>query len=116
MLLGDLIRTFEVLPQDHLVTHYRGGPPVGLLISWRGDYSQLSLPPGEMAVTVEEVLDDARHALREPLVGYKGGLYTMTENSTVYADAYGMSHGTILAGIIIPAPSVVELVLRRPVS
>lgn len=74
------------------------------LDSYRGDYSELALGFGARmetaAVTVEDLLELCRATLGKTLQGYKGGDYTMGENTRVWVANWGDCHDTALVGVI----------------
>ena len=107
--LGDFIGALSALPPDMPVRFQRGAK-VGSFHSWRGDYAQLTLDTadeGPHPRTVADLLEAARAAAGAVFEGYKGGMFTMTRHSELYADSLGeytqrrieaivQDHGTVL--------------------
>lgn len=109
MTLGELIRALEEHPEDMEVRFaavegkygsIEEGPP-GRFCSYRGDYAQLALERGEGFVydepaehmeergwrrndTVAKLLEAAKAAVGATFEGYKGGEFTMDEDSPIY--------------------------------
>ncbi len=107
MRLGFLIRELAALDQNAMV-HFRacgqisgvpdGGNP-GEFRSYRGYYDRLALGSGPRAKTVGELLGAARDAVGAPFDGYKGGEFTMDENTALYAANWGESYGDQIVGV-----------------
>jgi len=58
--------------------------------SYRGNYYDLALEIGEGTQTVDNLLDFLEDTcLRKELLGYKGGLFYMTEDTPVWIAGYG---------------------------
>lgn len=60
----------------------------GEAMSWRGSYYELAFEPNPVT-TVREMLSQAKSAVGETFVGYKGGEFTMDLNCEVYIAEYG---------------------------
>lgn len=92
MNLQELYNILENTPADY-VPYLDNGNYVSSLISWRGDYHQLSLDNGVEAryqTTVQNLTLDAEEALDgKVFVGYKGGNFIMGPYTAVYANPYG---------------------------
>jgi hypothetical protein len=107
MILKDLIRTLELAPADADIRLDNGCPP-GEFMSWRGNYAELSLDPhGTEDRTVGELLAAARACIGSTFTGYKGGEYTMSEHTEVWADEYGTCPGRKPVGIRFDVDGVV---------
>ena len=103
MNLGTLIDTLEAMPGNARIV-YDGGTPVGKLMSWRGVYAELTLTPGgskDESKTVADVLADAREADCGTFQGYKGGDYTMSRSTPVWADGYGDCNYNAISGVTV---------------
>ena len=74
------------------------------LESYRGDYSHLALGFGgrseTASQTAEELLEECRQMVGRDLQGYKGGTYTMGEDTPVWVANWGDCHDTALVGVI----------------
>lgn len=89
MRLKDLIQELEQADPNHYA-------PLGITSphSYRGYYNELAFEPIE-GVTVAAMLADARSAVGATYTGWKGGEYTMSENTPVHIAVEG-STGTEL--------------------
>lgn len=99
--LGRLIDALKSLPPDtHVCFDFCGTTP-GKLISWRGVYSQLALPPGDGSggKPVAELIADCEKAVGGTFEGYKGGDYVMDRETPVYVDRYGECSATCIIGV-----------------
>lgn len=106
--LGDLIENLETM-----CSHGHGDLPLlrkydqdigklhwGEPCSWRGSYSELTLPSGDNEYTVREFLDMLRSdVLNKMFYGYKGGEFTMYESVDVWSDSYGSFSETGVADV-----------------
>ena len=83
MTLGEYINILEATNKTKLL-------PIGLdnPHSWRGDYFKLAFEPVEN-ITVGEMLEAAKSALGATYEGYKGGEYTMHEDTSIHVDFKG---------------------------
>ena len=72
------------------------GPPD----SYRGNYFDIAFEP-ESNVTVASMLAHAKSALGATFTGYKGGEYTMGENTDCYIAQYGESGGDRIGPVLI---------------
>lgn len=112
MNLSTYTDTLASLPPD-LPVFFDNGHPAAKLISWRGDYAQLSLDIADRynadadASTVAALLADAYDANYGDFQGYKGGTYTMRPSTTVWADPYGECDGWGIAGLSVEGNQVV---------
>lgn len=91
-----------------------GRPPQ--LISWRGSYDQLSICPNfgvdskavsaiEFSVMLEEAMDG-----NTIFIGYKGGEFTMSHDTAIYADDEGSCNGNLVRGLTTTGKIIVETV------
>jgi hypothetical protein len=98
--LGQLIALLEKQQQDLVVYYGLGYMCPGIPDSYRGYYNQLAFGiQDETQPTVAEVLAWARNAVGKTYEGYKGGTYTMTTDTKLWAAKYGESGGTMLVGV-----------------
>jgi hypothetical protein len=116
--LGEWIETLQALPPAMPIEYPRGfGAPlyIGELISWRGIYQDLTLPPVDESFikTVGDALANAQAAVGATFTGYKGGDYTMHESTYLWADPYGRSVGSRVLGIAVVSGSV-HVIRRGP--
>lgn len=109
--LGDLIQQLEGLP---LTFDYNGKPhPKRVyfdfactyprrLDSWRGAYSELAITfavGGGPAPSAPDFLAMLKGAIGATFPGYKGGEYTMGEDTPVWIANYGYSGNTGVVGV-----------------
>lgn len=83
MKLGELIKHLESLPQKTVLKKGIHEPH-----SYRGDYSCLAFEPCENQ-KVKDCLRIVRGCLSCDFIGYKGGLYVMTKDTTCHLSEYG---------------------------
>lgn len=83
MKLGKLIELLEKFPESRKVQNGFGNPH-----SWRGSYDELAFEP-VADTTVGVMLQEARSALGTTYCGWKGGDFTMGENTRVNIDFEG---------------------------
>lgn len=98
--LGEFIKVLERMPGEADVQYDCGYTPDGTC-SWRGNYSELAFGHSHYSRTIHTVADvlrDAREAIGREFNGWKGGEYTMTEKTPVWADASGESCGQQIVG------------------
>ena len=100
--LGDLIDALEKSKATNVEFSFGATSPTGF-ISWRGDYSQLSLnwrhdaPP----LTRELLLTMAKSAAQgQPFEGYKGGTYRMNRSTPLWADRWGRCDHSAVVGFV----------------
>lgn len=106
MRLGDLIDTLEGFAPDTPVFYGPSERP-SEFTSWRGRYDELTLVPGNKPMTVGKLLDLARKADGGTFTGYKGGEYTMSRDTPVWADDYGDCNYNAITGIVSASGSLV---------
>lgn len=92
--LGALIARLDEEEDDSLPV--RG---LGMLRSYRGYYEDLAFEPSTRAVTVHDVLTEARDAMGRYFEGYKGGEYLMGEHTPLWVSAYGDASGHKLVAL-----------------
>lgn len=83
MTLGKYIEILEKADPETKVAVGLGNPH-----SWRGSYEQLAFEP-VANTTVGQMLEEAKGALLNTYHGYKGGDFTMDEDTTINVDYYG---------------------------
>lgn len=93
--LGRLINELAEADQDYVAKFGFRTPH-----SWRGDYMQLAFEPAEN-VTVASMLANARSALGATFIGYKGGYFTMNEDTDCYIDGYGSYDGDKIGPVLL---------------
>jgi len=83
MTLGKYINILETIPKEKIIPIGLGNPH-----SWRGSYDELSfeLVPN---ITVGEMLKQAKGAKNTTMIGWKGGEFLMTENTSINIDEEG---------------------------
>lgn len=100
MRLGDLIDAIEACPPTwHVYFDFCQCVPT-TLASYRGFYDHLAIAfetDGQMAV--EALLAELRQAVGNVFWGYKGGEYTMTENTPVWVANRGRYTQTAIVAV-----------------
>ena len=81
--LKELINKLESLPRGAIIRHGFGAPH-----SDRGSYFNVAFTP-EKDVTVESMLEHAKSAVGATFTGYKGGEFTMDEDTYCFIGEYG---------------------------
>lgn len=93
--LRDLIEELQLMPQDGVVPFGFGAPA-----SYRGYYEQLAFEPLENA-KIADMLAYAESAVGATFEGYKGGDFTMDDESDCWIASYGASGGTKIGWTLI---------------
>ena len=75
-------------------------PGFGFADSYRGYYEQVAFEPVPSA-TVGSMLREAQRAVGRTYEGYKGGKFTMDEDTTCVVASYGVSNGTYDADALV---------------
>ena len=83
--LKELIDWLESKPADAVVPHGFGYP-----MSFRGSYYELAFDPADNA-KISDMLYYAKSAMGNTFEGYKGGEYTMGEDTPCWISPYGES-------------------------
>lgn len=71
--------------------------------SYRGDYSKLMIEYSSRdwgrpdPMSVDDLLGELKGAIGKAFKGYKGGDFTMREDTAVYLDTYGGANGVVVA-------------------
>lgn len=94
MKLKQLIDFLERQPQDKIISIGFCNPH-----SYRGYYDELAFEV-KKDITVAQMLSCAKEALNKPFEGYKGGNYTMTEDTNCHLACYGEG-GAELTGSVL---------------
>ena len=101
--LGEIIKILEEMPQDATVCFAFGNLNPTTLDSWRGSYNELALGYGDRIRAGEwKVVDFIKHckdAIGSTYTGWKGGDFTMGENTPVWVDNCGESSETGISNI-----------------
>lgn len=113
MTLGELTARLEAMPQDAEVIFSHHGRSPRSFCSYRGYYNMLSIDSGENSVTASEVLAWAREADGKTFEGYKGGDYTMSRNTPVWASDWGDVTNQAITGVELREGSVFILSEKR---
>lgn len=109
MRLDTYIETLTALDL-HLEVEFDNGETPGRLMSWRGRYQELTLDTDETPscpMTVGVLLRDAMQANGGTFQGYKGGDYTMSLRTPVWADPWGECRSMAIGGIEVRDGKVV---------
>lgn len=101
MTLGELIKALERKGAEESVrigfVHFK---PDLTIRSYRGDYSQLAIGYKDGGdCKVGELVAVLKEAVGKEFTGYKGGEYTMDEDTPVYIANSGESGGTYIADV-----------------
>lgn len=101
--LGSLIEALEAAPADAVVC-FSDQPEASPCEphSYRGYYADLAFEHGPIR-KVAEVLAEARGALGESFEGYKGGDFTMGEDTPLWRSSYGHNSGVALIAASLDA-------------
>jgi len=105
MTLGGLIADLEKLPQDARVTG------LGDMASYRGYYSDLAIDPSGDR-TVADLLAEAKSCMGKVFEGYKGGDFTMGENTPLFVAEWG-DCGDRLMGLNTGASPIVPVTAKE---
>ena len=91
-------RIMTYSPKDNCLVD-KGGPDVDAgPHSYRGYYEDMAIQSTTKLPTAEEVLTMAEDALGETYHGYKGGRYTMGEDTPLWVSEYGKADGFAVVG------------------
>jgi hypothetical protein len=96
MTLGGMIAELEKLPADAHISFSDGASP-GEAMSYRGYYSDLSFEPEMGVETVGNFLARCKQSLGFTYEGYKGGDFTMAEDTPLWMASYGCCGEAIMA-------------------
>lgn len=104
--LGDFIEKLKAVKNKNKLIKTDLGDGIGNCMSYRGHYADLSFEPSEKICTVEEILPKAEKALGNTYEGYKGGDFTMGEDTPLWSAYYGDT-GRAIIGFVETDDSVV---------
>lgn len=90
--LGSLV-DFLKSADPTLSVIYDGGDSPSEPQSYRGYYCDLSFPPSSTPITVKELLAEAEASIGTTFEGYKGGDFTMSKSTPLWASHYGEASG-----------------------
>ena len=93
--LGELITTLRLCPGDCIVSFDHGNHPFNP-DSYRGYYSDLALESSINKITATELLEILEEANGKIYKGYKGGDYTMTDDTPLWNSKYGCTGAAIV--------------------
>ena len=96
--LGGAIKALEKIPAGKPVFYDDGKSP-NKAMSYRGYYHDLAMNDADGAVTAGDLLKELKGALWSEMTGYKGGEYTMGENTPIWRSEYGDASGVAWIGI-----------------
>lgn len=99
--LGSMIEILRDQPKDSVVRLLGKGLCPCNPHSYRGYYSDLAFETTSDPVTCEEFLKECNHALGKTFEGYKGGDFTMDEDTPLWISEYGVSSQTAIVGRFI---------------
>ena len=93
--LGQAIDKLKAANAESVVLFDFGGSP-NEAMSYRGYYSDLAFDKKADPITVVEFLEMCREALGKTFTGYKGGDFTMSEDTPLWASEYGTTGYAII--------------------
>lgn len=100
--VGELIKHLSAFNGNFQLTFDFGYLQPTDFDSWRGSYDKLAIgytTLGTPDLTVKEFLLKLKGVIGKTFTGYKGGSYTMDENTQVYVDNYGEYSNTTIIGV-----------------
>jgi len=116
MRLGQIIKAIEDIiakdPEKERSVEYSFGSAIPTTLdSWRGSYAELALGytlTGYDAddsnhhgkISAEELLKELKEAIGKEYTGWKGGEYTMNENTPVWVANPGNSGNTVIVDVL----------------
>ena len=104
--LGRLIAALDAVPGETVVQFSDGSAP-GKPESYRGYYSDISLPPETRLVTAANLLAQCRGVLGSTLTGYKGGDYLMDARTPLWSSCYGECSNTAIVDFKMDGGSLI---------
>ena len=105
--LGELIDRLKKMPEDRPVICDTGQHP-GKFMSYRGCYEDLAVEPTDEKITAGKLLNHAEQALGNTFEGYKGGSYTMTEDTPLWLAPYGNTGPAIIGMSVSDVDAVLQ--------
>lgn len=114
MTLGQFIKELEKFNQDSIVTLEPFELYPTSFDSYRGYYCDLALGyalRGEVGncLYVKDLLKKAKECIGKEFMGYKGGEFTMSEDTPLWISNYGKVARTVIAEIKEPLDGYVEI-------
>lgn len=101
--LGDFIKKLKTLEQDKPIEFGFGGAVPTEFDSYRGYYAEIALgyegAYGTSAVLVSELLEKAEACIGETFQGWKGGDFTMNEDTNLFVANSGNTSDTHITGV-----------------
>lgn|SRR6185312_6064336 len=104
--LQDLIDRLEDFPDNELLYTAAGHILDGSLASYRGIYSDLSMGYhdenyyfDEPKITVGEFYSKLTYVIGDVMYGYKGGEFTMTQDTLCWLSRYNENSGLMIVGV-----------------
>lgn len=92
--LGDLVQVLETTDGTIKVVYdFSEEAHPSEPISYRGYYCDLAFPPSSEPITAAELLKEAKAAVGAEFEGYKGGDFTMQDDTPLWASPYGSANG-----------------------
>jgi len=106
--LGQLIRKIEECgvedknSEPKNIYYDFGGMTPTILDSWRGSYSELALgfDRESSEMRADKILKELKSAIGKTYQGWKGGDFTMNEDTPVWVDNCGESTETAIIGVL----------------
>lgn len=101
--LGEVLKAlWKMPPNAKLRVMAVGIEGVG---SYRGYYDHLAIEPGGKPGTVAEAVTELQGAIGKTFQGYKGGDYTMTQDTPVWVSHYGEASGHRVVDVVLSGTS-----------
>lgn len=97
--LGDAVKALEQISAVKPVVYDDGKSP-NEAMSYRGYYHDLAMNDADGAVTSSDLLEELKAALGSEMTGYKGGGYTMGDETPMWRSEYGDASGVAWVGIV----------------
>lgn len=99
--LGILLEKIKQCDSDKPVKFkgYRDGSFPNEYDSYRGYYRLIAIEPGKELVKVSEFVEMTKDSIGNTYTGYKGGEYTMNQNTPVWVSDWGTASGMGITGV-----------------
>lgn len=97
--LGELLEILDSIPES---VHDQPLFGWGELMSWRGNYAELTLTEpyaNEAPITILDAFKETLDAFHKVFIGYKGGEFKMNASTLVWGDNYGDYDSKFITGI-----------------
>lgn len=101
--LGEFILKLEAVEDKTNNIYFEfGGLNPTTFRSYRGYYDELALgfDQESSSMTVQELLDHSKSVIGQTFEGYKGGDFTMSKNTPIWAANYSHSSDTMIIDIV----------------